>query len=463
MTVRETVAYPPTSAGRASSAPQTEAATLFATNTQQTLVADHAASPNSTQETLLAEGTGPASTTQETLVAGGQSGQGQTLGQTLGPTSLGPTRGHATVLPDVRSEGDRLIIVPRDQTRYENDKLLGRGGMGEVKLAHDHDIGRKVAVKRLLDDTNPHAVARFIDEVRTVGSLEHPNIVPIHDVGVDEDGSLFFVMKYVEGETLSSIIQKLAAGDAAYHKRYGFEARLDLFAGLLRALQYAHSQGLVHRDVKPENIMVGRYGEVVLMDWGIAHPMRSQEQLGRNLAALDRASTETVDGAVVGTPQYMSPEQASGQVAELDGRSDLYSAFVVLYELLTLVPYVKLEPTAMQTVLAAEERSLVAGLDPNFDNPHQAAVPIELRHFLRDGLAHAKDQRFAGALEAIETLEHVRGGDFAVCCPVTFMKANNTKMGRFMDRHPGGSMMFATMSALAFLGGLAGWVMWAIG
>src|SRR5690606_23290345 len=137
------------------------------------------------------------------------------------------------------------------------------------------------AVKRLLDEDNPHAVARFIDEVRTVGSLEHPNIVPIHDVGVDEDGSLFFVMKYVEGETLASIIEKLAKGDRECHSRYNCEARLDVFTGRLRARQYAHGQGLVHRDIKPENLMIGRYGEVVVMDWGIAHAIRGQEQSGK--------------------------------------------------------------------------------------------------------------------------------------------------------------------------------------
>ena len=456
MNVRETAAYQPGSAPPARPAPETDAATLFAEqpNTmQQTLVAGSQA-PQSVQETLIAD-SGEQSG-QATLAAdgGGHSGQRQTLGPT--------TRGYTTVLPDVRSEGEELIIVPRDQTRYENDKLLGRGGMGEVKLAHDHDIGRKVAVKRLLDDANPHAVARFIDEVRTVGSLEHPNIVPIHDVGVDEDGALFFVMKYVEGETLSSIVDKLAAGDAGYHKRYSFEARLDLFAGLLRALQYAHSQGLVHRDVKPENIMVGRYGEVVLMDWGIAHLMRTEEHRANN-GTIDRASTETVDGAVVGTPQYMSPEQAVGQVAELDGRSDLYSAFTVLYELLTLTPYVEAKKTAMQTVLAAQERPLVSAVDPSFDNPHQDAVAIELRHFLRHGLAPDKDQRFADALVAIHTLEAVRAGDFAVHCPVTFMKSKNTKMGRLMDRHPGRTMLLGAMSVVAFLGGVGGWVMWAIG
>jgi serine/threonine protein kinase len=476
MTVRETAVYPPKlsappklpgspPAGSGHSPPLAvparvdTAATMFAApsqtmaavSSQPTMAAPVAAQLPSSQPTLAADGTLDGTLMADNLPAGSGA-----------RTTLSPNT-RITVLPDVRSEGDRLVLVPRDQTRYEGDKLLGRGGMGEVKLARDHDIGRKVAVKRLLDDDNPHAVARFIDEVRTVGSLEHPNIVPIHDVGVDEDGALFFVMKYVEGETLESIIEKLDAGDPAYHKRYGFEARLDLFIGLLRALQYAHSQGLVHRDVKPANIMVGGYGEVVLMDWGIAHRMRSEARL-TNLSDQfgDRASTETVDGSVVGTPQYMSPEQAAGDVANLDGRSDLYSAAVVLYELLTLGPYVQAGQTAMQTVVAVTQRELPSVTEGAYDHPHQLSVPVELRHFLRSALARNKDDRFATAEELIATFEGVRSGDFAVSCPITFMKANNTKMERFMDRHPFVSMMMMTAGVLGFLGGLVGWAMWAM-
>jgi serine/threonine protein kinase len=451
MTVRETAVYPPKlSAPPKLPARVDTAATMFAASSQ-TMAAPVPAPLPSSQPTLAADGTLDGTLMADNLPAGSGA-----------RTTLSPNT-RITVLPDVRSEGDRLVLVPRDQTRYEGDKLLGRGGMGEVKLARDHDIGRKVAVKRLLDDDNPHAVARFIDEVRTVGSLEHPNIVPIHDVGVDEDGALFFVMKYVEGETLESIIEKLDAGDPAYHKRYGFEARLDLFIGLLRALQYAHSQGLVHRDVKPANIMVGGYGEVVLMDWGIAHRMRSEARL-TNLSDQfgDRASTETVDGSVVGTPQYMSPEQAAGDVANLDGRSDLYSAAVVLYELLTLRPYVQAGQTAMQTVVAVTQRELPSVTEGAYDHPHQLSVPVELRHFLRSALARNKDDRFATAEELIATFEGVRSGDFAVSCPITFMKANNTKMERFMDRHPFVSMMMMTAGVLGFLGGLAGWAMWAM-
>ncbi|MFO7567669.1 MAG: serine/threonine-protein kinase [Enhygromyxa sp.] len=450
MTDRQTAAYPPGPSRSAN--PETNAATLFASSaaTQGTLLAN----PESNSETL-----GPESD-QGTLFAN------EAQGSATGKLTLG--RGSVTVLPDVRSEGERLIIVPRDRTRYEPAKLLGRGGMGEVKLAHDHDIGRKVAVKRLLDEQNPHAVARFIDEVRTVGSLEHPNIVPIHDVGVDEDGSLFFVMKYVEGETLASIIKKLAAGDRDYHARYNFEARLDVFIGLLRALQYAHSQGLVHRDIKPENLMIGRFGEVVVMDWGIARAIRDQGESGQASAIgpfeIDRASTETVDGSVIGTPQYMSPEQAAGEVAGLDGRSDLYSAFAVLFELLTLQPFIPAGKSAMETVLNASQKQAPNVMDPVYRRTEvQDAVPVELRHFLKHGLQHDKQARYASAAEVIGELERVRSGDCAVACAVTFMKHNNHKLERFMDRHPMSAVFMGSAALIGVLGGLAGWVAWLVG
>ena len=132
---------------------------------------------------------------------------------------------------------------------------LGKGGMGEVSLVRDNDIGRIVALKRLYapPSGDQSGLVRFISEVRTVGQLEHPNIVPIHDVGLDENGNYYFVMKYVDGETLEHIIKKLADGDPYYHQRYPVDVRLEIFMGLLRALQYAHDQGIVHRDIKPWN------------------------------------------------------------------------------------------------------------------------------------------------------------------------------------------------------------------
>ena len=197
-----------------------------------------------------------------------------TLGGTP-PASSGPMSStRVTVLPRVENEGEAVRLVRDERARYEPIRQLGMGGMGEVVLVHDQDIARPVAIKRLLPELDDAAtLVRFVDEIRTVGQLEHPNIVPIHDVGVDEQGRYFFVMKYVEGETLEAIIEKLRAGDAAYHKRYTIERRMEIFLGVLHALEFAHSHGIVHRDIKPANVMVGRYGEVVLMDWGIAKPM----------------------------------------------------------------------------------------------------------------------------------------------------------------------------------------------
>lgn len=170
--------------------------------------------------------------------------------------TLKEIRRETTVLPLVELRGEQVELVRKSNARYETIKELGRGGMGEVSLVRDNDIGRTVALKRLNrpPSNDPSALLRFISEVRTVGQLEHPNIVPIHDVGLDENGNYYFVMKYVDGETLEHIIHKLADGDPYYHSRYPVEVRLEIFMGLLRALQYAHDQGIVHRDPAPPSI-----------------------------------------------------------------------------------------------------------------------------------------------------------------------------------------------------------------
>ncbi|MEP7122170.1 MAG: serine/threonine-protein kinase [Byssovorax sp.] len=355
-----------------------------------------------------------------------------------------------TVLPRVDSDVDGVTVhlTLEHQGRYEPTKLLGVGGMGEVVLVRDHDIARPVALKRLLPEMNdPAILARFVDEIRTVGRLEHPNIVPIHDVGIDELGRYFFVMKYVEGETLESIIEHLAAGDPAYVAKYSIEVRIELFVGLLHALEYAHAQGIVHRDIKPANIMVGRFGEVVLMDWGIAKPLDAKRDPAAGAEGAITASLPSSEegvkarmyatrvGSLIGTPAYMSPEQARGDNASLDARSDLYSAMVLFHELIGLRHYLA-DAADMQTLLSrilSEEITFFKVLGMSYP---LAAPPAELVHFIAKGLSKDPAKRFQTAGEVIAGLHAVLEGKVLIQCHITFTKRLFRELGRLVDRRP---------------------------
>jgi len=363
----------------------------------------------------------------------------------------------STVLPRIEGDGVDLRLRVETKARYEPVKLLGHGGMGEVVLVEDHDIARPVAVKRLLPEmTQPAVLARFVDEIRIVGRLEHPNIVPIHDVGVDELGRYFFVMKYVEGETLESIVDKLAAGDAAYLRMYTYEKRIEIFLGVLHALEYAHEHGVVHRDVKPANVMVGRYGEVVLMDWGVAKSMKASRdpvagadgELASDHEKRGRLFATRV-GSIIGTPAYMSPEQARGENDRVDHRCDLYSATVLFHELISLRHHLAHATSldALLTMVGASEPSFLQLL--NARHPDHRP-PVELVHFVHKGLALDPARRWQSAEEMIWELERVIDGQIAVNCHVTFTKRLARELGRFVDRRPM-LAVFALLGVMAML------------
>src|SRR5690349_17960262 len=175
---------------------------------------------------------------------------------TLVPADI--TFGSTTVLPDADGNYTPPVSVPA-VPRFDVIREIGRGGVGSVLAATDRDIGRRVAIKRMLTPytRSRQAVNRFVREVRTVGRLDHPNIVPLHDVGRDPQGDYFFVMKLLEGTTLESIIGRLRNGDPEAHRRWTFARRTELFVQILQAMRFAHDKGIVHRDLKPANIMVG--------------------------------------------------------------------------------------------------------------------------------------------------------------------------------------------------------------
>ncbi len=337
----------------------------------------------------------------------------------------------AATLPGVEW-GDRgATLQPRSLPRYETLAVLGEGGMGEVVQARDNDIGREVAVKRLrVEHQHPELYARFVEEVRTVGQLEHPNIVPIHDAGLDDQG-YFFVMKRVEGESLESIIAKLARGDRDAHARWPFERRIDVIRKVLEALRYAHSKGVVHRDIKPANILVGPMGEVFLLDWGIAKRQGAEPATGSAPATPTARATETRVGAVMGTPLYMAPEQARGEPA--DPRSDLYSLMVTLWELLGLDhPYARLQPAQVMEAVAFGRFPFV----PLGKHPIQGTIPWELSWLVQKGTEPDPAKRFQSADELIRRFDDRAMGKVPIQCPITFTKRVNYEVMRFVTNNP---------------------------
>jgi eukaryotic-like serine/threonine-protein kinase len=343
----------------------------------------------------------------------------------------------STVLPRVEWEGPTPKVNPSQRHRFEELGLLGEGGMGEVVLAQDHDIERTVALKRLPENCDLGRVLRFVEEIRTVGQLEHPNIVPVHDVGIDASGRYYFVMKHLHGETLESIIGRLRDGDAAAHARFTMPVRLQLMLSVMNALAYAHKQGFVHRDLKPANIMVGPYGEVTVMDWGLAKRIRTPESpvaATVTTGIRERTPLQTHVGSIMGTPLYMSPEQAVGANDTLDERSDLYSLSVVFHELLHLEHYLK-GREELQAVLEG-----VKTVDPVLHvatlKGRQYQVPAELDWFLQRGFKKNPAERYGSVAEMMDELQRIIRGECRVQCQRTFVKRMLGEASQFTDQHP---------------------------
>jgi serine/threonine-protein kinase len=348
-----------------------------------------------------------------------------------------------TVLPTVSQApgGPGVWLAQTERERYQERDLLGAGGMGEVIAVTDHDIGRDVAMKRLRQGVGGDSgLARFVEEVRTVGRLEHPNIVPIHDVGVDSSGRFFFIMKKIDGEPLDAVISRLQAGDPDAHARYGFERRARVILDILDAVDFAHARGIIHRDIKPANVMIGRHGEVVLMDWGLAKEVGKAdiEVTLEGDEHADVAESQRVKlthrGDLLGTPAYMSPEQARGEVERVDERSDIYALGVVFYELMTLEHYLGDQPSVISTLRGVSEHT------PTFPalvtSPHQRPVPAEFCHVINHAMAKDPAARYASAAAMSAAIQAALDGDFAVECHVTFVKHMSHKLNRAADLMP---------------------------
>ena len=228
--------------------------------------------------------------------------------------------------------------------RYSIGSIVARGGMGAILDARQNANKRTVAMKVMLDTNDEGDVLRFIEEAQITSQLEHPNIVPIYELGVDEQDQLFYTMKMVRGITLKKVLELLAKGVAETAKKFPLPALLTIFQKVCDAIAFAHSKGVIHRDLKPENLMLGDFGSVLVMDWGLAKLIGKKDasaaDIGRSLVTSARDaepdSSSTMTGTIMGTPQYMAPEQARGEVETMDQRADIYALGAILFHLLFL-------------------------------------------------------------------------------------------------------------------------------
>jgi serine/threonine-protein kinase len=224
--------------------------------------------------------------------------------------------------------------------RYLIGQELGSGSIGQVIGARDQHLGREVAIKILHDGEglSRDGVARFIAEAQITAQLEHPSVVPVHELGIMPGGMPYFSMKLVKGKSLGDIINHLRIGDRDLTRQYNYLARLRLFQRLCQGMAYAHAKGVVHRDLKPGNILIGEYGEVQIMDWGLAKTVAVSEDGSEEPVATVRqgSNLNAFGGSIAGTPAYMSPEQARGDFGDIGPASDVFALGLMLAELMTL-------------------------------------------------------------------------------------------------------------------------------
>ena len=317
--------------------------------------------------------------------------------------------------------------------RYESLGLVGEGAMGRVLLARDKVLRRKVAYKLLHQRAlgNPRTAWRFLTEAQITAQLDHPNVIPLYALEQTRQASLAYAMKLIQGQTLKEVVaahRDKPVGAAKARERLA--ERLEIFLRVCDGVEYAHSRGVIHRDLKPANVMIGPFNEVYVMDWGIA------KAIGRTTALDDLVSTDgdaesgdspvmTQIGDVVGTPAYMSPEQASGETTALRDTSDQFSLGVILFELATLQRAFD-GPSSTAVLL----KVMTADVAP-LKHAHGHAIPRELAAICRKALAQQPEARYRSVGALTDDLRAFLRGDAVRACPDNFVQ----KRMRWLSQH----------------------------
>jgi serine/threonine protein kinase len=316
-----------------------------------------------------------------------------TLRRRIAPTLVGP---------------DPARVQLDGAGRYRVRELLGQGGVGEVWLVEDGQIDREVAVKRLRRaEPGEGEVRRFIREAKLQGQIEHPAVVPVHDLLEGADGHPYFVMRRIRGLTLKEIIGRLADGRPEEVAGYSRRRLLTAFSSVCLAVHYAHTRGVIHRDLKPDNVMLGDFGEVYLLDWGLAKRIATPE--GAEVVDAADSSGElqpnlTEVGKVMGTPAYMAPEQIQNRRADIGPRTDIYALGIILFELLT-----RQRRHGTKSVTEIFETTLRTPCEA--PSLRAADVPVELDAVCQQATARDPADRFASARELADAIDRFLDGD----------------------------------------------------
>jgi serine/threonine protein kinase len=336
--------------------------------------------------------------------------------------------------------------------RYRLDKEFSRGSFGIVWQAQDTSLGRTVALKQLKEflATKPEYRQRFLAEAKITAQLQHPGIVPIHEMG-GEDEFPFYTMNLVGGETLAEAIDKYHRGQATAGERaLQWQKLITAYLAIARTMAFAHSKGFIHRDLKPANIILGQFGETLILDWGLAKQLHSAEASVTSAESNGPLGSDvTQQGSIVGTPAYMSPEQAAGKTDSFTPRSDVFALGIILYELLT-----------GQRPYHGDTQGILLQLSLGADFPRPSAIrrgtAKSLEAICLKAMAHAPEARYADAEELRADVERHLADE-----PVqAFPEPWQYRVARWIRRHRTVSTTIAVTTLLALIGSIIGYFLY---